>query len=77
MQGPLQGTDGQQAGIGDDAAAVEGDVELLRTEVPKGKVTILLLRHDLEPPHEPKLLNTHNLDSARGSFLKKAVRNPG
>ena len=37
-QGAFQGADGEQAGVGDDAAAVESDVELLRAEVPQGKV---------------------------------------
>ena len=37
-KGLLQGADGEEAGIGDDAAAVESDEELLRTEVPEGKV---------------------------------------
>jgi hypothetical protein len=28
-QGFFEGTDGEQSGIGDDASAIEGDVELL------------------------------------------------
>ena len=51
----LQGADGEQAGVGDDASAVEGDVNLLRTEVPQGKVRFPFGRHDLEPPHGSKL----------------------
>ena len=35
-EGLLQGADGQQPGVGDDASAVEGDVDLLRTEIPRG-----------------------------------------
>jgi hypothetical protein len=63
-QGLLQGADGQQPGIGDDAAAIEGDVELLRADGPQGKVAVQVVGHDLEPPHGSKLLVKHSLDSA-------------
>ena len=56
--------DSEEASIGDEAAAVEGDVKLLRTDVPQGKVLIRLLNHELEPPHGSKLLVKHSLDSA-------------
>jgi hypothetical protein len=76
-QGLLQGADGAEAGVGDEAAAVEGAVELLRAEVPQGKVSIRFAGHGREPPHGSKLLVTHSLDSARGSPFQDSVRNPG
>jgi len=76
-QGPLQGADGEQPGIGDDAAAVEIDEELLRAEVPQGKVVVALGSHDREPPQWSKLLTSQGLDTARGSSQPPAVRNPG
>ena len=35
-EGLLQGADGQQTGVGDDASAVESDVDLLRTDDSRG-----------------------------------------
>ena len=34
----LQGADSEESGIGDKRAAVEGDLKLLRAEVPEAKV---------------------------------------
>jgi len=76
-QGPLQGPHGEQPGVGDEAAAVKGNLELLRSEVPQGKVSVRFRDHEREPPHESKLFVTHSLDSARGSPFKGSVRNPG
>ena len=53
-QGPFQGADGEQAGIGDEAAALEIDEELLRAEVPQGKVVVIFGSHELEPPQMVK-----------------------
>jgi hypothetical protein len=63
-QGFFQGADGEQAGIADDATAVESDLNLLRADSPQGKVLIAFAGHDHEPPHGSKLLVKHSLDSA-------------
>ena len=62
-QGLLEGADGEQAGVGDDASPVEDDVDLLRAEIPEGKVRMPLGRHDLKPPHGSKLFGKYSLDS--------------
>jgi hypothetical protein len=73
----LQGADGEETGIGDDAATVESSVQLLRADVPEGKVGFPFDDHDREPPHDAKLLVTHSLDSARGSLFKDSVHLSG
>src|SRR5262249_14683914 len=60
----LQGADSEQARIGDDAAAVKSDVQLLRADVPQGKVRFSFTDHDREPPQDAKLLGKHSLDTA-------------
>src|SRR5207237_7811892 len=49
-QGPFEGADGEQSGVGNDAAALEIDKQLLPAEVPQVKVVGRLQNHELEPP---------------------------
>jgi hypothetical protein len=53
-QGAFEGADGEQAGVGDEATALEIDAELLRADVPQGKVVVNFPSHDLEPPQMVK-----------------------
>jgi hypothetical protein len=76
-RGLLQGADGEESGIGDEATAVEGQVQLLCADVPEGKVRIGLRDHEPEPPQWSKLLGKHSLDTARGSPFNDPVRDPG
>ena len=39
-QGSFEGADGEQSGVGDEPSAVKIDEELLRAEVPEGKVVV-------------------------------------
>jgi len=49
-QGPIQSANGHQTRIGDDRAVVEGDFPLLPAELPRLKVSLLLVAQGLEPP---------------------------
>jgi hypothetical protein len=73
----FQGADGEQSGVADDAAALEIDQELLRAEVPQGKVVNVFGSHELEPPQLVKCLTLQHLTTVDGSFHKSSVRNPG
>ena len=46
----FQSADRQQAGIRDDAPAIESNMDLLRADLPQGKVQFWFAGHDLEPP---------------------------
>jgi hypothetical protein len=76
-QGAFQGTDLQQASVGDDRIDVENDVDRLRGDIRQDKVIQRCRDHDLEPPQNPKLLGKHSLVTARGSDRQPTVRNPG
>jgi hypothetical protein len=39
-EGSFEGADGEESGIGDEASGLERDVELLRSEVPEGKLAV-------------------------------------
>jgi len=73
----FQGADGEESGVGDDAAALEIDEELLRAEVPQGKVVNAFGSHELEPPQMVKCLTSQHLTTVEGSSHKSSVRNPG
>src|SRR5262249_28610046 len=76
-QAAVQGADGQQAGVGDDAGAVEGDADLLRADRIEGKVGGSSGDHELGPPYWSKISCDKALDSTRGPSLTDSVRNPG
>jgi hypothetical protein len=76
-QGLLQGADGEEAGIADDAAAVGSYAQPSRADVPQGEVQISFAYHDREPPQDAKLLGKHSLARARGSPFNNSVRDPG
>jgi hypothetical protein len=76
-QGFFEGPNGKEAGIGDEAATGKGNMNRLRADAEQRRILLGLADHDLEPPHDAKLLVTHSLDSARGSSFKDQVRDPG